>query len=97
MAKLDLSTIQQKFTDAEYEEHINEFEVNPDEVEQRFIAWNNLYDESLMKEYVTRVKSREKHSLKMCYYDWLRQMFIIFDYNRVHQTRLEDEINSLIS
>ena len=97
MAKIDPASIEQKFTDAEYKEHMQGFEKNADETEQRYIAWVNLYEESLMKEYIKRLKAKDEVAINLAHIDWLRQMFITWDYNRVHQSRLEDEINSLIN
>lgn len=103
MQKLDLTKIEQKLSEQEYKDHITRLEADPSGSEQRFLAWINSYHDSLMGEYIRRLKSSDNFSMTHSFTDWSRQQFIIFDCNRVtdrniadYNRKIADEINAML-
>lgn len=103
MHRINLSLIEQKLPEAEYRNHINVLEADPAGSEQRYMAWFNSYDTSLMSEFIRRLKNRDRFTISHGYIDWCRQQFIIFDCNRVNaqkiaddDRKIADEINAML-
>jgi uncharacterized protein with von Willebrand factor type A (vWA) domain len=94
--KLNPDDITMKYSDQEYREHIATFNADPDTTEQRFVAWANANETDLLSIYLKRVKDADHLARKNCFADWVRQCFIIKDFNHYKEVELQREIDLLM-
>jgi len=85
-----------KYTDDEYEEHINSFNVDAEATEKRFIEWTEVHIASLKRIYCRRVMDDDEMAINLGLRQWLNQMFIAWDYNQKKDTRIEQEMKEMM-
>ena len=84
-----------KYTDDEYQEHIEEFNANKEETEQRFVDWLKINVADLKRIYCRRVMDDEEMAHELGFPQWCQQMFIAWDYNRKKEQAIAKEMKEM--
>lgn len=88
--------LEAKYTDDEYEEHIQEFNVDMDATDERFRNWLEENIADLKRIYLRRVMDDDEMTVNMAIIPWTKQMFIAWDYNRKKEQRIEQEMKEMM-
>lgn len=85
-----------KYTDDEYQEHIESFNVNTQDTEERFLEWVTTNFADLKRIYCRRVMDDDEMAVSIGIFDWNKQMFIAWDYNRKKDSKIDEELKLMI-
>ena len=88
--------LEAKYTDDEYEEHIESFNVDMDNTDERFRDWLKENVADLKRIYCRRVMEDDEMTSMLAIIPWARQMFIAWDYNQKKEQRIEQEMKEMM-
>jgi hypothetical protein len=88
--------LEAKYTDDEYQEHIQSFNVDAEATEERFHEWVDENIADLKRIYIRRVMDNEDMAVSIGLLDWSKQMFIAWDYNQKKQAKIDQEMKEMM-
>jgi len=88
--------LEAKYTDDEYQEHIETFNVDAEDTDRRFSEWVSTNLSDLRRIYCRRVMEDDEMAVSIGLFDWTKQMFIAWDYNQKKDIKIEEEMKSMM-
>jgi len=88
--------LEAKYTDDEYQEHIESFNVDTEDTDRRFSEWVSTNLADLKRIYCRRVMEDDEMVVSIGLFDWTKQMFIAWDYNRKKDSKIDEELKLMI-
>ena len=85
-----------KYTDDEYQEHIESFNEDKETTETRFNEWIETNIADLKRIYIRRVMDDDEMAISLGLRFWMNQMFIAWDYNQKKDTKIEQEMKEMM-
>lgn len=85
-----------KYTDAEYQDHIKNFNSDNGATYERFSGWANEHSADLKRIYCRKVVDDDEMATRLNIIEWSQQMFIAWDYNTKKSDIIADEMKEML-
>jgi hypothetical protein len=90
---LDKELLKTTHAQEEYINHAETFNENPEEIESRFKGWYSEHKQDLKQLYKDGVDEDDELICDVPLSEWVRQMFICWDYNLIKQNQIQSDID----